>query len=542
MLAGQMMNLPLSITSIMRFAEKVFPESEIVSVADGGNIHRYQYRDAFSRVRQLANALAEAGLQQGDRIATLAWNDHRHFELYYAISCSGAVCHTINPRLFPEQIKYIINHAEDQLVFVDPMFVPLLESMADELPTVKAFVVLCHQADMPTSKLDNLLCYESFIEGHSSSFDWPELDENAASALCYTSGTTGDPKGVLYSHRSTVLHAYAATMPDAMCLSQTTVALPIVPMFHVNAWGIPYAVPMVGGKLVMPGNKMADGEMLQQLISEESVNVSAGVPTVWLALLNYLRETGKRIDSLERIVVGGAACPRSILQEFREAHGVETQQAWGMTETSPLGVFNSFRPESGMSEEAADDMRLKQGRPIFGVDFRIVDDEEQEQPWDGESAGEVRLAGNWVCDSYFRRETPDSHDEQGYFRTGDLACMDELGFMRITDRTKDVIKSGGEWVSSIDLENAAVSHAGVQEAAVIGIPHPKWTERPLLIVVPVAGESPSVESIQTELQQRVPKWWVPDDIAFVEEIPHTATGKIDKKVLRTQFADYTAKA
>ncbi len=539
MLPGQMMNLPLTITSIMTFAEQVFADSEIVSVTADNPRHRYTYADAFGRTRQLANALAAAGVCEGDRVATLAWNDYRHFELYYAISCSGAVCHTVNPRLFPEQVNYIVNHAQDKLVFVDPLFLPLLEDLQQQLPTVQQYVVLTDAQNMPQTSLKNALDYESFIAGQPREFSWPDLDENAASALCYTSGTTGNPKGVLYSHRSTVLHSYGAALPDTMAMSANDVILPIVPMFHVNAWSIPYGAAMVGAKLVMPGSKMGDGETLQRLIEEEEVTMSAGVPTVWLALLGYLRDTGKRVDSLERVVVGGAACPLAIMEEFSEKHGVYTHHAWGMTETGPLGVFNTLKP--GMSDLPRDELdaiKLKQGRPVFGVDVRIVNDEGQVQPWDGESTGEVRVRGSWICSGYFRMEGVDSHDEDGYFGTGDVASMDPNGYMRITDRTKDVIKSGGEWISSIDLENAAVGHPGVAEAAVIGVPHPKWTERPLLIIIKAPGAELEKDEILAYLDGKVAKWWIPEDAVFVEEIPHTATGKISKKDLRVQFADY----
>jgi fatty-acyl-CoA synthase len=541
MLPGQMMNLPLTITSIMNFAERVFGSTEIVSITADNPLHRYTYADAFQRTRRLANALAAAGVSEGDRIATLAWNDYRHFELYYAISCSGAVCHTINPRLFPEQVDYIVNHAEDKLVFIDPAFLPLLEGLQDKLPSVKRFVVLSDAENMSETSLRDAVDYESFIDGHSNSFDWPDLDENAASALCYTSGTTGNPKGVLYSHRSTVLHSYGAALPDAMGLSAREVVLPIVPMFHVNAWGIPYGAPMVGTKLVLPGSKMGDGETLQRLIETEQVTMSAGVPTVWLALLGYLRETGKQVTSLERVVVGGAACPLSIMEEFSEKHGVNTHHAWGMTETGPLGVFNTLKPGmEDLPQDQLDAIRVKQGRPIFGVDIRIVDDEGNVQPWDGESTGEVRIKGNWICSGYYRMEDADSHDADGYFGTGDVACMDADAYMRITDRTKDVIKSGGEWISSIDLENAAVGHPAVAEAAVIGVPHPKWTERPLLIVVKAPGAEVSKEDILSYLDGKVARWWIPEDAVFVDQIPHTATGKISKKDLRALFADYQA--
>jgi fatty-acyl-CoA synthase len=541
MLAGQMMNLPLSVTSIMEFADRVFASTEIVSVTADDPRHRYTYADAFRRVRQLANALDGAGMTAGDRIATLAWNDYRHFELYYGISCTGGVCHTINPRLFPEQVEYIVNHAEDRLLFTDPAFLPLLEQLEARLPTVEKFIVLTDAANMPETGLRGAVDYETFIGGQPDSYQWPVLDENSATALCYTSGTTGNPKGVLYSHRSTVLHAYGAALPDAMNLSAREVILPIVPMFHVNAWSLPYGAPMVGSKLVFPGPRMADGEVLQNLIESEGVTMSAGVPTVWLALLGYLRETGKRVDSLERVVVGGSACPLAIMEEFSDKHGVYTHHAWGMTEMSPLGVFNSLKPGmEDLPKEEFDAVRLKQGRPIFGVDIRVIDDAGNEQPWDGESTGEIRVRGNWVCSGYYLLDENSSHDEAGFFGTGDVASMDADGFMRITDRTKDVIKSGGEWISSIDLENAAVGHPDVAEAAVIGVPHPKWTERPLLIVVPQPGATPDKGDLLAFLQDKVARWWIPEDVAFVEELPHTATGKISKKDLRVQFADFVS--
>ena len=541
MLAGQMMNVPLSITSVMEFAEKAHRDTEIVSVAADNPLHRYSYADAFRRTRKLANALSNSGVKQGDCIATLAWNDHRHFELYYAISCSGAVCHTINPRLFPQQIEYIVNHAEDQLLFTDPAFLPLLESLREKIPTVQQIVVLTDLVHMPQTSLPNVLDYESYIADRPEAFDWPELDENTACSLCYTSGTTGNPKGVLYSHRSSVLHACAAALPNVMCLSSHDVILPIVPMFHVNAWSIPYAAPIAGSKLVLPGAKMGDSETLQQLIESEGITLSAGVPTVWMALLDYLRRSGKSVGKLNRIVSGGAACPLSIIEEFEQRHKVKTLQGWGMTETSPLGVFNTLKPGmEDLPKEELNKIRIKQGRLIFGIDVRIVDPNGSEQPWNGEATGEVQVKGNWVCDSYYRKKADTLLDEDGYFPTGDVASFDTQGFMRITDRIKDVIKSGGEWISSIDLENAAVGHPAVAEAAVIGLPHAKWSERPLLIVKKVPGSDPEKKELLEFLKGKVAKWWIPEDVQFVDEMPHTATGKISKKDLREQFSDYSA--
>jgi fatty-acyl-CoA synthase len=536
---GLMMDTRLSITAIMEHAERVNGPAEIVSVTRDNPRHRYTYRDAFARTRQLANAIAHWSLAPGDRIATLAWNDYRHFETYYASACSGYVCHTINPRLFPEQIAYIINHAEDRYVFLDPDFVPLAEGLAGECPHVQGWVVLTTQEHMPDSSLPNLICYETLLAGESDVFAWPELDENAACALCYTSGTTGNPKGVMYSHRSTILHAYGSMMPDAMGVSHRDTILPIVPMFHVNAWGVPYSAPMSGARLVFPGNKMGDGETLAALINEEGVTLSAGVPTVWLSLLAYLKSSGNRVDSLQRVIVGGAACPLSVMEDF-DTYGVETRVGWGMTEMSPLGTVNtSPSSRERYSDEEFSRIRLKAGRPIFGVKMKIVDDQGNEQPWDGEAFGSLKVAGPWICSSYFKLEDSDAHAEAGWFETGDVATIDPDGFMAITDRTKDVIKSGGEWISSIEVENVATDHPKVAEAAVIGHYHPKWSERPLLIVVrgPEGGDL-TAEEMLAWFEGKIAKWWIPEDVQFVDELPHTATGKIQKVALREMFKDY----
>ena len=536
---GLMMDVPLTITAIMQHADRVNGDSEIVSVTRDNPRHRYRYRDAFRRTRQLANAIAGWGLAGGDRVATLAWNDYRHFETYYAAACSGYVCHTINPRLFPEQIIYIINHAEDRAVFVDPDFLPLVEAVADKCPGVEHWVVLTDEAHMPETSLPGAICYERLVHGHSDSFDWPELDEQQACALCYTSGTTGNPKGVLYSHRSTLLHAYATLMPDALGISRNDAVLPIVPMFHVNAWGLPYAAPMVGAKIVFPGSKMGDGETLTTLMNEEQVTRSAGVPTVWLNLLAYLRESGKTVASLEQVIVGGAACPLSIMEAF-ERHGVETRVGWGMTEMSPLGSANaSWAARDRYDPETFAKLRQKAGRPIFGVEMKIVDDDGKELPWDGEAYGSLKVRGPWICSSYFKLEGTDAHAEAGWFETGDVATIDPEGYMAITDRTKDVIKSGGEWISSIDVENVATDHPKVAEAAVIGRYHPKWSERPLLIVVKAAGgEDLTAEEMLGWFEGRIAKWWIPDAVEFVDELPHGATGKIQKVDLRERFRDY----
>jgi len=537
-MSGQMMSDPLTITSIMHFAERVFRDTEIVSVTADNPRHRYTFGDAFSRARRAANLLDGLDLQRGDRIATLAWNDYRHFELYYGISCAGYVCHTINPRLFPEQITYIANHAEDQWIFADVAFVPLLEQIQDQLDTVKGFVLLTSQATMPATTLRNVHCYEALIADQSAEYSWPELDENTASSLCYTSGTTGHPKGVLYSHRSTVLHCLATGTRDVIGLSAGDTVMPVVPMFHVNAWGVVYSAAAAGARLVFPGPKMGDGETLAKLINEEQVDLALGVPTVWLALVNHLRETGGSVPSLQRVVVGGAACPEALMRAMDE-FGVYMHVGWGMTEMSPLGTLNTLLP---WMDELPDDekmaYRLKAGRLIYGVQMRIVDDTGQELPWDGKTSGRLQVRGPWVCSGYYRMDESDAHLPDGWFDTGDVATIDGYGYLQITDRTKDVIKSGGEWISSIEVENAAMGHPDVLEAAVIGVPHPKWTERPLLIVVKRPGANPQKEDILAFLKGKVASWWIPEDCAFVEFIPHTATGKISKKDLRDQFRSY----
>ena len=536
---GLMMNVPLTITSIVKHAERVHGSKEIVSVTRDNPRHRYTYKDSFARSRQLANALAGWNLQLGDRIATLAWNDYRHFETYYASACSGYVCHTINPRLFPEQIVYIINHADDQYVFTDPDFMPLVEKVAGECSNVKGWVVMTSREHMPDTTLDNVMCYEDLFVGQSDQFEWPELDENTACSLCYTSGTTGNPKGVLYSHRSTVLHTYGTLMPDALNISASDVIMPIVPMFHVNAWGNPYACPVAGAKMVMPGNKMGDGATLATLINEEGVTMSAGVPTVWLNLLAHLRSSGQRVETLTRVVVGGSACPLSVMEEF-DTYGVDTRHAWGMTEMSPLGTANAAggRRETFEADEFAK-VRLNVGQPIWGVEVKITDDDNRELPWDGVAFGALKVRGPWICSSYYKLDGSDAHAEPGWFETGDVATISPDGYVSITDRTKDVIKSGGEWISSIEVENCATGHLKVAEAGVIGRIHPKWGERPLLIVVRnEAGADLTPEELKEFLDGKIAKWWIPDDVQFIDEMPHTATGKIQKTKLREMFEDY----
>ena len=537
---GLMMETELLISSIAQHAEKFHGDREIVSVTADNPRHRYTIREAMTRARRLANALGRLGVRQGERVASLAWNDYRHLEVYYGVSGSGYVCHTINPRLFPEQIVYIINHAEDRFICVDAMFVPLLEAVADKIPNVEGFIVMTDEAHMPETALPNVMCYETLLAAESPEFDWPELDESTASALCYTSGTTGNPKGVLYDHRSTILHALGTLAIDVAGMSSRDVVLPVVPFFHVNAWGVPYSALMAGAKLVLPGPKMGDGEALYGLMDSEDVTMALGVPTVWLALLQYTEKAGKRLDKLERSLVGGAAVPRAMIEAFRDTHGVELRQGWGMTETSPIGTVNTLKAGlEGLSKEEQLDLATKAGRGIFGVEMRIVDDNGDELPWDGEAFGALQVRGPWICSDYFKLEgSSGTHTDDGWFETGDVATIDPQGYMAITDRTKDVIKSGGEWISSIELENAAMGHPAVAEAAVIGVAHPKWTERPLLVVVKAEGEDVSKEELLAYFDGKVATWWVPNDVVFVDELPHTATGKVKKIELRQQFAEY----
>lgn len=537
---GLMMDTPLLISSIAEHAEKFHGDREIVSVTMDNPRHRYTMRDAVRRSRQLANALDKLGLATGDRVATIAWNDYRHLEIYYGVSGAGYVCHTINPRLFPEQLVFIINHAEDRFICTDLMFVPLLEKLLPQIPNVEGFIVMTDEAHMPETSLPNVVCYETLLAAESSEYTWPQLDERTASALCYTSGTTGDPKGVLYDHRSTLLHAYAGVAPDVLNLSSQDVVLPVVPLFHVNAWGVPYSTLMVGSKLVFPGPKMGDGEALYDLLEAEQVTLALGVPTVWLALLQYCEQTGKKLQSLERTVIGGAAVPRSMIEQFSKVHDVCAIQGWGMTEMSPLGTANTPKAgQEGLTDEQRLDLATKAGRGIFGCELRIVDDEGHELPWDGVAYGALQVRGPWICSDYFKLEgSAGSHADDGWFDTGDVATIDSQGYMAITDRTKDVIKSGGEWISSIELENAAMGHPAVAEAAVIGVAHPKWSERPLLVVVAAEGQEVDTPELLAFFKGKVADWWIPNDVAVVDELPHTATGKIKKIELRRQFADY----
>jgi len=535
---GLMMDTPLSIPSLLEYAARYHGETEIVSRTVEGPIHRYTYRDALARSKRLANVLRGLGVGEGDRVATLAWNGYRHFELYYAISGMGAVCHTLNPRLFRDQLIYIVNHAEDALIFVDLTFVPVLEAVRDEIPGVRGFVVMSDEDHMPDTALADAWCYETLMAGAAADYRWPDLDERTAASLCYTSGTTGNPKGTLYSHRSTVLHSWGSCMTDTLGLSSRNAVLPIVPMFHANAWGLPYSVPMCGAKMVFPGARL-DGESVHQLLESEAVDFTAGVPTVWMMLLDYLRQSGRRIDGVDTVVIGGSAAPRSMIEAFQNDYGTRVLHAWGMTETSPLGTVGTLKKKHDQlpaAERLA--LQLKQGRGIYGVELRIVDDEGVELPRDGKAFGELQVRGPWVASAYFKHEGGDILDGEGWFATGDVATLDGDGFMQITDRSKDVIKSGGEWISSIDLENEVMSHPDVAEAAVIGLPHPRWDERPLAIVVPAAAANLTPDDIRAHLESRIAKWWLPDDVVFVDELPHTATGKVSKLALREQFRDH----
>jgi acyl-CoA synthetase (AMP-forming)/AMP-acid ligase II len=537
---GLMMAEPLRVATIIEHAAKWHSDTEIVSRRPEGGMHRYTYAEANHRSKQLAQALLKLGIENGDRVGTLAWNTHRHFELYYGVAGIGAVCHTINPRLFPEQLVFIINHAEDRLLFFDLTFLPLVERLAPVCPTVEKWVLMAGPEHLPAhSDLPGLCSYEDLLAAETGDYDWPSFDENTACSLCYTSGTTDQPKGVLYSHRSTVLHAFGISLPDALSCSASDVIMPVVPMFHVNAWGLPYAAPLNGAKLVLPGAGM-DSASLFELFETEGVTFSAGVPTIWLALLQFMREGQRRFSTLNRTVVGGAACPPALMKAFEEELNVTIMHAWGMTETSPLGTTARLKGKhAGLSPADSMAIRAKQGRAVFGVDMKIVGDDGHALPHDGVAFGDLLVRGPWVVRDYFRTATPGELTADGWFRTGDVATIDPDGFMHITDRSKDVIKSGGEWISSIELENLAVAHPAVAEAAVIGVPSAKWSERPLLIVVRRPGMEVSAEEMLNFFRGRVAKFWEPDAVEFVSQLPHTATGKILKTQLRKDFAGYS---
>jgi 3-(methylthio)propionyl---CoA ligase len=537
-LMGGMMDQPLLISNIIRFAARHYGGSEIVSRRVEGDVHRYTVRDCEARARRLANVLGAQGVAPGERVGTLAWNGYRHLELYYAVSGSGAVLHTINPRLHPDQIAYIVNHAEDQLLFFDLTFLPLVEAIAPHCPTVKAFVLMSDRAHMPMqTTIANLLCYDELLDAAPADYTWPEFDERAAAALCYTSGTTGNPKGALYSHRSTVLHAYASAMPNVLDVGAADVVSPIVPMFHVNAWGLPYSALLAGAKLVLPGPAL-DGKSLYELFEAERVTFSAGVPTVWLGLVNYVLQNGLAFSTFRRTVVGGAACPPALMDTLIDRLHVQVIHGWGMTEMSPLGTTGGLLVKH-LELPVADQRAIlqKQGHAIFGVDMKIVDDDGNELPWDGHTFGHLLVKGPWIVAHYFRGEGGDVLQD-GWFPTGDVATIDPDGFMQITDRSKDVIKSGGEWIGSIDIENIAMAHPAVLQAACIGVRHPKWDERPLLVVVPRPGTAVTRDEMLRFFEGKVAKFWMPDDVVFVDALPMGATGKILKNRLREQFRDY----
>jgi fatty-acyl-CoA synthase len=536
---GLIQDWPLLCHKIIDHAARQHGKREVVSRSGEGPITRTTYSEIRLRSLKVAQLLAGEGYQAGDRIATLAWNNDRHLETWYGIMGMGGIYHTLNPRLFPEQIAWIMNDAEDRAIFVDPSLVELLEGIAPTVPTLRQVIVLTDAAHMPQTTLPGAICYEEWLTRADGDFRWLDMDERAASGMCYTSGTTGNPKGALYSHRSNVLHAMRNAFPDAMDLSSRDVVMPIVPMFHANAWGLAHTAPLVGSKLVMPGQKL-DGASIFELLDTERVTFSAAVPTVWLMLLQYLETSGHKLPWLKRVVVGGAACPRIIAERFERDYDVEVVHAWGMTEMSPVGTFATLKPEyAELTGEPLMEVRQKQGHPAFGVEMKITDDDDIEKPWDGRSFGVLKVRGFAVANSYYHGAGAASFSPDGWFDTGDVAHIDPMGYMQITDRAKDVIKSGGEWISTIDLENLAVSHPDVAEAAAIGRPHPKWDERPLLIVVAKPGGTPTKQEILSFMEGKLAKWWLPDDIVIVPEIPHNATGKIQKDALRAQFSDYS---
>ncbi|MBP6896701.1 MAG: fatty-acid--CoA ligase [Pseudacidovorax sp.] len=536
---GLMQDRPLLISNLLEFAERHHGDGQIVSRRVEGDIHRYTWADCARRARQVANAVEAEGLLFSDRVATLAWNGYRHLELYYGVSGSGRVLHTINPRLHPDQIAWIANHAEDQVLCFDLSFLPLVQAVHARCPTVKKWVALCDADRLPPDTgVPGLVSYENWIGGQADTYDWPSFDENSASSMCYTSGTTGNPKAALYSHRSTILHAYAACLPDVMCLSARDSVLPVVPMFHVNAWGIPYSAALVGAKVVFPGPAL-DGKSVYELIEAEGVTFAAGVPTVWQMLLGHMQAQGLKFSKLNRTVIGGSACPPAMINAFREQYGVDVLHAWGMTEMSPLGTLCTLKNKHlSLPAEEQLALRMKQGRAIFGVDMKIVGDDGEELPWDGKTYGDLLVKGPWIVKEYFKGEGGDPLRGGGWFPTGDVATIDADGFMQITDRSKDVIKSGGEWISSIDIENIAVAHPAVAMAACIGVFHPKWDERPIVVVAKKAGAEVTREELLKFYEGKTAKWQIPDDVVFVDAIPLGATGKILKTRIRELLKDY----
>jgi len=534
---GLMQDWPLLLHRIIDHAAICHGQRKVISRSVEGPIVETNYEQIRQRARKVAKRLEKDGIKAGDRVATMAWNTARHLECWYGITGIGAIYHTVNPRLFPDQICWIIHHAEDRFMFIDLTFVPILEKHAAGLESIERLVVLTDGAHMPKTTLKNAVAYEDWIGEVDDDFEWKSFDENTAAGMCYTSGTTGNPKGVLYSHRSNVLHSMISATPDAMGCSSRDVILPVVPMFHANCWGLALTAPMAGATLVMPGAKL-DGASIYELLDKYKVTFTAAVPTVWLMLLQDLEKTGGKLPHLKRVVIGGSACPRAMAQTFQDKYGVEVIHAWGMTEMSPLGSLCTMKPEyAGLTGDAKLDIQQKAGHPPFGVEMKITDDNGKKLPWDGKTFGRLKVKGPAVAKAYFKDDT-NILDDEGFFDTGDVATIDKYGYMQITDRSKDVIKSGGEWISSIDLENLAVGHPKVAEAAVIGIAHPKWDERPLLVIVLKKGETATKEDILGFMQGKIAKWWMPDDVAFVDEIPHTATGKIQKITLRERFKGY----
>ncbi len=535
---GLMQDWPLLCHRVIDHAKTQHPEREVISRSIEGPIHRTNYGQIHARSLKVAQALEKLGIKEGDRVGTLAWNTWRHLEAWYGIMGAGAVYHTLNPRLFPEQLVYIINHAEDRYIFTDLTFVPLLEALQDNLPGLEGVIVMTDRDHMPETKIKNAICYEDFIADVDGDYAWKTVDENSAAGMCYTSGTTGNPKGVVYSHRSNVIHSMANGCPDMLGLSSRDRVLPVVPLFHANGWSLAFSGPMFGSTLVMPG-MMMDGASIWELLDSEKVSITAAVPTIWMMLLQYLEAENKTLEHLNKVIIGGAACPRAMTQVFEEKFDVDVVHAWGMTEMSPLGSLCSMKPEYGdVTGEALLDIKEKQGHAPFSIEMKIEDDKGNEVLWDGKTFGSLKVRGPAVSKSYFKGEGGEILDDNGFFDTGDVAHIDANGYMQITDRSKDVIKSGGEWISSIDVENMAVGHPDVAEAAVIGIAHPKWDERPLLIVVPMEGKTPSFDEMKDFLSDKIASWWMPDDMVIIEEIPHTATGKIQKMELREMFKDH----
>jgi 3-(methylthio)propionyl---CoA ligase len=542
---GLMQTKELMISSILTHAARHHGRAEVVSRTHEDTTHRHTWADVETRARRLVHVLQTLGVGPHDRVGTLAWNGYRHLEVYYAAPGMQAICHTINPRLHQDDIAYIINHAQDKVLFVDCSFAPLISAIApriaDSVTTVVMLTGPDNMLDVPLAAGMTLACYDQLLDAADDDYQWPQFDENTASALCYTSGTTGRPKGVLYSHRTTLLHTYAISLPDVLCIKAGSRVLPVVPMFHVNAWGIPYATALTGGSLILPGRHL-DGPSLANLLNTEKVTFTAGVPTVWLGLLQHLRASGERLDTVERIMTGGSAAPPLLIEAFRDEYGIEVEHGWGMTELSPVGTYNAPKPaQQGLDKDQAAQHMLKQGRILPGIDMKIVDGEGRELPWDGVAFGDLMVRGPWIACAYYGEPPNSALDQDGWFATGDVATIDPDGFMEITDRSKDVIKSGGEWISSIALENIAVSHPDVAEAAVVAASHPKWDERPLLLVVPAPGKNVDTASILALYEGKVAKWWLPDDVIVVQELPHTATGKLLKTAIRNRYRDYYVK-